>query len=272
MSLTPLFEGRIDDYIAENRDVADALWYFIHIPKTAGSSFRQELATRLKPEANIVVDRSASDLPHRERLVAAVKGFLADPQYKNARFASGHVPHVVARPIFTQRKPLRLVTMLRDPVERVISDFRYQRTEAHTGREESLRRFPTFESYVREVGTQNKMYKFLRESPQQEIDATIASIEQNFAFVGTTEDYDWSVSLLFRLLEIKDKPSVYTRKTVANADNQIDDLEKWKPLILEFNKLDMRLYRHFRQKLNGAKRASRGLPAAAAGRNTQPAA
>ena len=258
MSLTPLFEGRIDDYIAENSDVANALWYFIHIPKTAGSSFRQELATRLKPEANIVVDRTASDLPHRERLVAAVKGFLADPQYKNARFASGHVPHVVARPIFTQRKPLRLVTMLRDPVERVISDFRYQRTEVHSGREESLRRFPTFESYIREVGTQNKMYKFLRESPQQDVAGTIAWLEQNFAFVGVTEDYNWSLSLLFRLLAIKEKPSVYTRKTVDNADNQIEDLEKLRPLIMESNKLDMQIYRHFRQRLNGAKRAMRG--------------
>ena len=256
MSLIPLIEGRLEDYFQENADQPDALWYFIHVPKTAGSSFRQELASRLKPEANIVVDRAPSDLPHRERLAAAVKQFLADPKYRKCRFASGHVPYVLARPIFAQRKPLRLVTMLRDPVERVISDFRYQRTAAHSGREESLRRFPTFESYIRQPGTQNKMYKFLRENPQQNVNDAIASIERSFAFVGITEDYDWSASLLFQLLGITEKPSVYARKTESNADNEIGDPEQWKQLILDSNRQDVRLYRHFRQKLLAVRRQS----------------
>lgn len=249
MSLKSLVEGRLADYVAENADAADAYWHFIHIPKTAGSSFREELASRLSPQANLHIDRKQKDVPHREQLLAVVKTFREGSAFARCRFASGHIPRILVRSLLNGPRPTRLITMLRDPVERVISDFRYQRTPAHEDRARAAERFPTFESYIRTPGTQNKMYKFLRESPQQSVQDTVASIERSFAFVGFTETYDPSLRLLFRLLGVKDQPKVYARKTESTPANEIPDLDRWRAVIRELNPLDVAVYEQLRARL-----------------------
>src|SRR5687767_14219501 len=90
MPLQALFHGRLDDYVAANRDAPGTLWYFIHIPKTAGSSFRGELAARLKPQMNVRLDRANDGVAHKDKLHQAVCAFLADPRSAACRFASGH--------------------------------------------------------------------------------------------------------------------------------------------------------------------------------------
>ena len=50
-----LFEKRFDEYFAAFRQDLGLL-VFSHVPKTAGSSLRAEIARVLKPEANIFLD------------------------------------------------------------------------------------------------------------------------------------------------------------------------------------------------------------------------
>ena len=57
---------------------------------------------------------------------------------------------------------LKLITMLRDPAVRMISDYRYQTTPAHPVHREFVERFPTFEDYLATEWTRNRMFRFLR--------------------------------------------------------------------------------------------------------------
>jgi len=65
-------------YIDAGRDRPDSLWFFLHVPKTAGSSFREELASRLQPDVNIFITYDDPTVTHDALLDRAMRKFL-DP-------------------------------------------------------------------------------------------------------------------------------------------------------------------------------------------------
>ncbi|HEX4872250.1 MAG TPA: sulfotransferase domain-containing protein [Nevskiaceae bacterium] len=255
MSVHLLLEGRWPDYLAEAADDPSALWLFLHIPKTAGSSFRAELANRLKPEANIAVDYTEAERPFHERLQAAVDGFRQAHAEQRHRFASGHIQAHHAAQIAADEPRLRLITMLRDPVARVVSDYRYQRTPAHPPHRSFIEQYPDFASYVRSPASQNLIHHYLRRSPEDSAEQVIEQVERDFTFVGITEMYYLSCRILFRLLGINEPPSVYERRTEASEANQIDDLEALTAEIRALNDKDLTIYRHFHTRLKAQRTA-----------------
>lgn len=249
MSLAGLLDGDIHHYLTAQADRPGALWLFVHIPKTAGSSFRAELARRLQPERNIVVDYTDETTPFHQRLQAAVQGFAEEMNPAGVRFASGHIFRRHAAFIAEQHPDVRPLTMLRNPVARVVSDFRYARTPAHPPYREFIRQFPTFEAYVESPASQNKIHEFLRRTPSDSVESVIADIENSFSFVGLTEMYYLSCRVLFTLLGDARNPSVYERRTEASDDNAIPDLDALKPRIRALNARDIAIYDHFHERL-----------------------
>lgn len=249
MSLADLARGDVATYLRRNADAPDATWLFLHIPKTAGSSFRSELARRLKPEANITVNYADDSRSHNEKLQAAVEAFCAAQASAPVRFASGHLSRGLMAEIEAGVVNPRLVTMLRDPVARVVSDYRYQRTPAHPPHRSFIERYPRFEAYLESRESQNKMTAFLRRDPQQSVDDIVADINRSFAFVGITELYTLSFRLLTALLGAVAAPALHERRTDSNDDNQIPNLEALRPRIAELNRFDMAIYQHFRRRL-----------------------
>jgi len=251
MSLAGLIDGDLDGYIAENRG-NDRCWFFIHIPKTAGSSFRRELAQILRPNYNVHVDRnpvSEPPMPHAQRLVAAAKEFnalLADRTY---RFASGHVPVTLLKAHVDTWRDMKLITMLRDPAIRTVSDYRYQSTPVHPSHRQFLERFPKFETYLNAPQLRNRMFNFLRPSRQATVEDCIEFVVERFAFVGLVEMYPLAVRLVTRLMEQERSPTHYIRKTEDNEHNQIDITPELLDRVREFNSLDVALYDYFHAKL-----------------------
>ena len=252
MSLAGLVNGDLEGYVAENRG-NDRCWFFVHIPKTAGSSFRSELADLLRPNYNVHIDRDRRSAPHAKKIVAATKAFDLHLKRRRCRFASGHVPvatlaqHVEAWP------ELKLITMLRDPAMRIISDYRYQTTPAHPPHREFLQRFPTFESYLGASGVRNQMFEFLRPSRQATLDECITFIVERFAFVGLVEMYPMSVRLVTRLMGLERSPSRYLRKTLETEDNRIEVTSQMIERVRELNSLDVAIHGYFRARLKGVR-------------------
>ena len=136
--------------------------FFIHIPKTAGGSLIT-IFQNLFSEARVIRLRNCDDLqPH------SVQKFISD---NKGRFDCliGHVPiHAIG----DHRHSFRIFTMLRDPVERVLSLFRFlksmpanaiahQRLETNFGLEDLLEsRVP--ENYAQ---THNLMCRMLCGDP-----------------------------------------------------------------------------------------------------------
>lgn len=227
----------------------DAFWFFLHIPKTAGSSFSTELASTVVPYQNIDVDYTRTDVPFPERLAAAVDAFLSRQDLDAFKSASGHIPYNIARRIVLKIPKTQMVTILRSPVDRVVSDYRYQRTTLHPPHEAFKAKYPTLESFVENPASWNHMTKLVagRVPPPRE---ALTHLEEEFAFVGLLEMYPLSFSVIFDLMGHPGRtPVEHQRKTPENKDTEVDLTPKLARRIQELNNADDYLFQQVRDVL-----------------------
>lgn len=208
-----LFAGKFDEYIHAFRENSP-LWVFVHVPKTAGSSLRGELANVLLPEANIFVDYDDPTKTFQQGLDAAVARFIARNAKEPHRFASGHIfpQHVEA--IAKAARTIRRLTMLRNPVRRVISDYRYQCSSMHPGNDVFRSSFPSLASYLEQEGEMNKATRYL--VPEEilatgDAEACLAYITRTYDFVGLQEMYPLAFRFLFALVDDRRAPTLRMR-------------------------------------------------------------
>jgi len=249
MAFNTLFRSGYQAFLEENRDDQD-LWFFLHIPKTAGSSFRAELSSILQPDYNIhAYDGEDANKDHRARLDAAVAGFAAALWRTPYRFVSGHVPVSRMNPIVSGARTAKTFTMLRDPVARMISDFRYQSTPEHPDHLAFRERYPDIESYLVAPGECNKMTNYLAPAPDATADQTVAHVLDTFTFVGAMETYALSFRIMMDLLKQERAPSVFLRKTEDAQATSVELTPELEARIRDANAKDVVLYETFMAKL-----------------------
>ncbi len=197
-----LFEGDFEDYFREASLTAGPC-VFVHVPKTAGTSLRGEIAQILQPDVNIVVDYTDTSRSFHERIDEAVENFLAEMHVRPARFASGHI---LARHVTRIRSRLpkaRFITFLRDPVARLVSDYRYQRSPRHPVHKEFIARVPSLEAYLDILSEQNKAAQHLV-APNVllggDIEECVEYVLSTYAFIGVQEMYPLSFRTLTTLV------------------------------------------------------------------------
>lgn len=200
--LSTLFAGDFDKYFAEaGRDVS--LWVFVHVPKTAGSSLEQDLATFMKPFANIHIDYKDTSKPYQKLLDETVERFLARHREKPYRIAAGHI---MARHTDLMRQTIpgmRSFSMLRNPINRLISDYRFQCSRQNVAREAFVATTPDFATYVARKHVHNKAALALVPRPIVEAGDVAAATDhvlRNYAFVGFQEQYPLCMRALTTLL------------------------------------------------------------------------
>lgn len=242
------------DFIIRERSLK-SFWYFMHIPKTAGSSFSEAMQTSLSPYRNIQIDYSDDSLSHNEKISISVDNFLRD--YKEDRFcsASGHTPFDLVEKIKSEIPETSVVTFLREPISRVVSDYRYQRTPQHPPYQDFIARFPTIDDYINSVESQNKVSRFVAgRGAKFELDKLIDRIDREFSFVGTLEMYPLSYNLIFNIFGIPGQfPKIHARKTPDTEDTKVVIDGKIKEKILETNEFDVGIYSHVSKRLARAK-------------------
>ncbi len=84
--------------------------FFLHIPKTAGTSVRQIITQAIKPAA-VLVPQSPLQVT-----------YLTDHDLSVYPLIAGHAGFALIRRL---RPPVQTITFLRDPVARVVSQYRY---------------------------------------------------------------------------------------------------------------------------------------------------
>lgn len=227
----------------------DTLWIFLHIPKTAGSSFRNAMAERLKPDHNINIDKLRGVKKRNPAFREAIDEFLALDREKRFRFASGHLKMAEALRIRESlSRPVRLLTMLRDPVQRVISDYRYQRTPAHPLHEKFCAAFPTLESFVQSRRSQNKMFRHLA-LPGDSVEGAIARLEREFSLIGLVEMYPLSLKLCSELIGTAIPTSSRLNVTQTTGGNEVEVSDALADRIRALNGKDEVLWSHFHRRL-----------------------
>ena len=238
----------------EQERADDHLWMFLHIPKTAGSSFGNELARVRRPYRNIHVDYTDASVPVPQQMDRAIGRFISEMPTQQFLSCSGHFNVKQADAIAASNPKTKLISFLRHPVARVISDYRYARTPAHPPYRDFIARFPTFDAYLNSPG-QNKMFRLLTGNPTMTVFDATAYIDRRYTFLGVLEMHPMSFNVMFRLFGENRMPALHTRRTEATEDNEVEvspDLER---KIRDANWKDMALYEHVCGRLSKRERA-----------------
>ena len=202
--------------------IGDGL-FFVHVPKTAGSSFRIA-AEGYFGKNNTFFDygQDSSDtnkhiveLEYRKNDRLAVGVLLA----QRAQFLSGHVNYAKYGQFF---KAKNIVTFVRDPLQQVKSH--YEHFTRHYGYSED------FETFVSKPQFSNLQSKYLKG----------VNVE-SLGFVGLTEEYEESLGLMNKYYGF-DIDFLSLNKNSGKSGGHYELTSAEEKLIKKFNKDDFKLY------------------------------
>ena len=242
-----LSEGKLQGYLRRTLP-PEAVLVFLHIPKTAGSSLTTDLNRLLPPYLNLAPDYTDTTRPFAEREEEMLARFRARAEARELRSASGHYTYRRIRNLL-RAAPAAAVTpayvsMLRDPVTRVVSDYAYMTSPAHPDHAAARERFPTLADYVENPHAQEKMTRFLIDNPAMPDEEIPAFLDRTYRFLGTVEDYAMSSFLLFALAGLRHVSTARVR-VAPGGPTRLDTLDPaLAARIAEVNRRDALIYRH----------------------------
>ena len=250
-------------HITQNAYVPDdGLMIFLHIPKTAGTTLSRiiRIKTGLWPMGNLLnhsLTFGHYQINPIEKRLEYIES-LPEKQQRRIKLFQGHfgfgVHHQLPKPNF-------YVTILRDPIERVISSY-YQLRRGRP--EDALAKDMSFEEFVNSGAD---FGRFLVDNGQvrsiigtdgnpdgspfdslgpEHLEKAKQNIAKHFAFVGLSERFDESALLLKQILGWK-----HCHYASANIAPNRKKLEEFPSHVIdrvrELNQLDIALYDHVAQ-------------------------
>jgi len=176
----------------------------VHVPKTAGTTLGRQLRAALALAGQETLFRNIfirapdrDDRPCEQALAEELRRHLAALAPDAPAVLTGHFHLSEILPViepFGER--VRLITFLRDPVERTLSDYFYCLTEEHNMQEQFLQRYPRIENYLATPDEVNKHWLYLRPHRTASVEETIATLRERFHFVGVTERFEQDLGRL----------------------------------------------------------------------------
>lgn len=193
----------------------ESVLIFLHIPKTGGRTLSIILRRRFK--ADEVWSVKADEPEYLEEFIAA------GDKAEQLKLLNGHMAYGWHRYI---KKPAKYITMLRNPVDRVVSHYYYvlgnkdhYLHDTVVDQDISLEQYVTSELTTELDNGQTRQLSGMTDIPFGEcdsgmLDVALRNIEENFLLLGLTERFDESLLLLHRLMGWKGYP-FYTRVNVS---------------------------------------------------------
>lgn len=224
--------------------MARPVHFFLHIPKTAGTTLSEVLATNYPPQAVLDVYDPAA----YARLRTLNAGDL-----DQLRLIQGHVFIHDYDEFFSSAVPFAPFTFLRAPVARVVSEYRFLKSWPHQHLYEllvesdmSLEEFVTSKHPKLRHHGKNLMTKSLCGAKTADTEAAMLErawnhLSQRFTCFGLVERFDESLLLLKDALGLSS--IFYDRRNVNKQRTAVDELpEATRNLIMDHNVLDLELY------------------------------
>ncbi len=229
---------------------------FQHIPKTAGTTLSFILTHHFQ-EQDIYHVRNLKQMngPAYSSHFGSTDNFIAlHPDERNSfRLIIGHETFGLHRHL---NHPVKYITFVRDPVERVISQYcQYRRMiKANELDDEqlTLEQFLALNPHVmNNYQTRNLSgLDFVSYTPKECYQKTLENIDQYFSFVGIVERFDESLLLPSKLFDWP-RVTYIRRNTTTTQDSNINIDPATIQKIREANQLDTKLYRHAIRLLDG---------------------
>ncbi len=210
---------------------------FIHIPKTGGTTINTALMDsywQTKPDFNYRHIDAKSMISN--------SGDIFQPRN------------------FEKFKSHKIFMMLRDPVDRVISEYHFLKDR--TGFIELFDRKPrNLEEYAQHPQTHNGVVNFLKGNriyskvPVQgtDLDDILDAIDEVPIQLGIFEEFEKSMEHFAKVLDIKWKRKLEAKRITFRRPKVEEVSEETKALIRKHNELDLELYEYGLQKFNSVK-------------------
>ncbi len=216
---------------------------FIHIPKTGGMTMHAMIRDLYKPCELHKINPAVESIEKYQSLSRGRKDEL--------KVIYGHMDYWIHELLPPNS---RYVTLMRNPVERVVSHYRYvRRTASNPLRELAMQ--SSLEDWVAQCGLHEMdngqtrrlsgstdFVKF-GECPAEMLEQAKHNVQRNFALVGLTERFDETYGLMSKLFDWPIKH--YPPRNVARQKSGIKEIPvRTIRLIEKLNALDMELYAH----------------------------
>ncbi|MEQ9305526.1 MAG: sulfotransferase family 2 domain-containing protein [Marinoscillum sp.] len=234
---------------------------FLHLPKAAGTTFNKILLKQYEESASfIVADEVKKELgdswgrfTSMEREELAKKKLMALPksQKDKIQLVAGHMEYGWHECF---NDPATYITFLRNPVDRVISQFHYiKRLPDHALKDRILKDDLTLKQFVEQgvsLMTDNGMTRKIagvtdavafREYDDAILDKAVRHLREHFGAVGLAEHFDESI--VYMQHKFSWKHPYYLRKNVTiNRKKVIEYDSATLDCIAQHNSLDIQLY------------------------------
>lgn len=254
-------DNRSNTSLGRYRLGTDDQLVFLHVPKTAGTTLTnivmRHIPDRICPARHWDTPPDWRDMPGRKNL-SDLEQELAQYQY-----FTGHFRYDICR--LLPRVPL-FITILRNPVERVMSLYKYIRRQEHHPlysrvKEMSLQEFAAWDipglpgenknRYVFDLGTRFDIcrprdIKFATPVTTDRLAVAQERLE-SFAFIGLTERFNDSVLLLSYLFHWEPILCFANSNVAATPTSQDDLPSEVLETIIENNREDIILYERARE-------------------------
>ncbi|MGF1497190.1 MAG: sulfotransferase family 2 domain-containing protein [Elainellaceae cyanobacterium] len=232
----------------ENLRDADPSLIFVHIPKTAGRTL-SHILTRYYEEASICWSHK-THLKQIRRLPADEK--------RQIKLLYGHMPFGAHQML---PQPCRYFTMMRDPVERVISHYSFILQSPTHARYPVAKAAKSIKEYVScglHPQTDNGQTRSLSgvsgrvgfgECTREHLELAKHNLREHFLLVGTSEKFDETVLILSKLMGWA--TPYYPRLNVSQNRPHQESLSRDELVtIRRFNALDLELYHYANELLD----------------------
>ncbi len=221
----------------EGSQVDEDCVVFLHIPKTAGTTMASSLVINYPPERTINMDFAFG------RPVADIEDRIPPERRARLRLLWGHLPYGVHRYI---PRPCRYITVLRNPIARGISAYKYIRNNPrHWDHQRVVEEridmagfFANDELMEKRRNRQTRQLcnNQVGEMDREDLEEAKRNLER-FLVVGLTERFEETFVLVRRALRLR-IPFYVTRL----VSPQMSVSERAIGLIREQNQLDLELY------------------------------
>ncbi|MFT6502827.1 MAG: hypothetical protein ACJASQ_002958 [Crocinitomicaceae bacterium] len=226
----------------------DRIFLFIHIPKTGGSTLQGIINRQYRKELllNVQNDRKASKLAN-----------MTDEALEKIKVVKGHMAFGHHND-FPDPSKVTYITMLRDPVKRIISNYYFILSrEEHPLNEAIVKDNLSLKDYVSSgviANAENAQVRLLSnniyvphgECTREMLEQAKRNIDTSFAVAGINEMFDETVLLLQD--EFRWKWPVYTRQNVTGHGVKPSDLDaETLAVVRKYNALDIELYDYVKE-------------------------